>query len=343
MKAIVLESHGELDALTFREDIETAPLRGHEVRVDVKHCALNHLDLWLRRGGTGDRLTLPRIPGSDIAGVVTEIGSDVTHLRPGDTVLVYPGVGCGHCVACADGKETQCLHFQIIGYHVDGGYAESVTVPAKNAISINTDELSRWAAVPVSYVTAWNALITKGRLHANDTVVIWGATGGIGYAALSIAMGFGARVIAIVGSEEKRSFLQEQGFTGDIVVRGERIVKEVRALTNKAGATLVLDHVGAATWKNSLGFLARGGRLVTCGVTTGYLAETDLRVIFGKQIQISGSWMGDRSDFLEVIHFLQSKPQYLPYVYKQFGLKEARDAQACLENGEHVGKIVLNV
>jgi NADPH:quinone reductase-like Zn-dependent oxidoreductase len=343
MKAVVLENHGGLDSLKYREDVELSPLRSNQVRIHVKYCALNHLDLWLRRGGTGDKLSLPRIPGSDIFGVVTEVGSEVTHLSRGDAVLVYPGVGCGHCPACAKGRETMCPRFQIIGYHLDGGYAEYVDVPGQSAIKIEHDDWVRWAATPVSYITAWNALVTKGGLTANDTVVIWGATGGLGYAALSIAVGFGARAIAVVGSEEKASFLRQQGFSGDCVVRGEGMEEKIRKLTGKVGATLVLDHVGSKTWKTSLGFLARGGRLVSCGVTTGYLAETDLRYIFGKQISIFGSWMGDRSDFLEVIRFLQNHPQHLPYVYKQFSLKEAREAQQCLEAGEHVGKIVLAI
>ncbi|WP_232699476.1 zinc-binding dehydrogenase [Brevibacillus daliensis] len=343
MKAIVVEQHGEIDQLTLHQDYSVPKLGAKDARICIKYCALNHLDLWLRRGGTGDRLTLPRISGSDIVGIVEEIGDEVRHLKVGQSVLIYPGFGCGNCEACATGKETMCRQFQIIGYHVDGGYADFVTVPASCAVPIEANDLSRWAAVPVSYITAWNALVTKGGLHINDTVVIWGAAGGIGYAALQIASGIGAEVIAIVGSPDKAAFLQEQGFTGHILTRDKNLSEEIRKLTQKRGATMVLDHVGAKTWQQSISFLSRGGRLITCGVTTGYKSEIDIRQIFGKQISIYGSWMGDRSDFLQVVSFLQKNPSHLPYLYQEFALEEAREAQECLEKGNHVGKIVLNM
>jgi NADPH:quinone reductase-like Zn-dependent oxidoreductase len=342
MRAIVLEEHGTIDKLKVKISVELQTLKENEVRISVKYCGLNHLDLWLRKGGTGDRLTLPRIPGSDIAGIVGEVGSEVTHLKKGDTVLVYPGVGCGHCEACAKGKETQCHKFQIIGYHLDGGYGESIQVPARNALTIPNENLEQWAGVPISYVTAWNALVTKGKLHSNDTVAIWGASGGLGFAALSIAEGFGATVIAIVGSNDKKKFLLEQGFEGHIVVRSENLEAEIRELTGRRGVDLVLDHVGKQTWNQSLRMLARGGRLSFCGITTGPKVETDLRYIFGKQLSIFGSWMGDRSDLIEVIHFLK-KTRKLPYIYKEIALEEAGEAQACMENGKHVGKIILKI
>lgn len=342
MKAVVLEEHGPVEALQYKENHLLSELRPHEVRVQVKYCGLNHLDLWLRRGGTGDHLQLPRIPGSDMAGVITEVGSEVTQRKPGETVLIYPGIGCGHCSACASGRETLCHRFAVIGYHVDGGYAESIHIPAVNAIPIPKEEMKRWAAVPVAYVTAWNALVTKAALAPNDTVAIWGATGGLGYAAVAIAEGFGAKVIAIVGSEEKAEFLRDQGFQGDVLIRSEHLEEEIRQLTDKKGVDVVLDHVGSATFRQSLRMLARGGRLACCGVTTGPKCETDLRYIFGKQLSIFGSWMGDRADLMEVITFLQRTGR-LPYIDREFPLASAREAQSYLEKGQHVGKIVLSI
>lgn len=345
MKAIVVEEHGSIDVLRYTESQPIGELGSDEVRVQIKYCGLNHLDIWLRKGGTGDKLTLPRIPGSDIIGIVQETGQAVRHVRAGDTVLLYPGQGCGLCSACISGRETMCPEFKIRGYQVDGGYAELVTVDQSyvHPLSVPAEQLKLWAGVPVSYVTAWNALVTKGRLKPNDTVAIWGASGGLGYAALAIAQGFGANVIGIVGSEEKAAFLQEQGFTGSIVVRSESLLDEIKQLTQKKGVDLVLDHVGQQTWNSSLKMLARGGRLAFCGITTGPRVETDLRYIFGKQLEIYGSWMGDHQDFVQVVQFLQHHPQALPYIYKEFPLEEARLAQAIMEKGDHVGKIVLKI
>lgn len=342
MKAIVLVQHGSTEQLKLKNDVPLPDLEPYEVRVNVKYCALNHLDLWLRRGGTGDRLTLPRIPGSDIVGEISNIGKRVNHVHIGDHVLVYPGLSCGHCEACVHGQETQCDQFRVIGYHTDGGYAERVHVPAQNVLVIPAQELQRWAAVPVAYITAWNALVTKGRLTPNDVVAIWGAAGGLGYAALSIAQGYGAQVIGIVGSEEKAQFLRSQGFDGRVIVRTDETAKEIRRITNKTGVDLVLDHVGHATWNESLKMLKRGGRLAFCGVTTGAKTEMDLRYIFGKQLSIYGSWMGNRSDFHEVIRFLKQHA-LLPYIDRTFSLQEAGSAQSYMEHGEHMGKILLKI
>lgn len=344
MKAIVIEKHGSIEELHYQTDVEHPEELGtHEVRIAIQYCGLNHLDLWLRKGGTGDKLTLPRIPGSDIVGFVQEVGSKVQGYQVGDAVLVYPGLSCGQCSACIKGKVTMCSAFRIRGYHVDGGYAQYLTAEEKYLVAVPHEQLRLWAGVPVSYVTAWNALVTKAKLKPTDTVVIWGASGGLGYAALRIAQGCGANVIAIVGSEDKVRFLQEQGFTGQTVLRSEQLLEELKSLTRKRGADVVLDHVGRQTWNASLKMLAKGGRLAFCGITTGPKVEMDLRYIFGKQLEIYGSWMGDQQDFMEVVHFLQQHPEALPYIYKEFPLSEARAAQAVMEEGQHVGKIILNM
>ncbi|GAA0367697.1 zinc-binding dehydrogenase [Bacillus horti] len=343
MKAIVVEHHGSIEELRFREHTPLPELAPHQIRVQTAYCGLNHLDIWLRKGGTGDKLTLPRIPGSDVVGIVQEVGQGVRKIQVGEAVLLYPGQGCGLCPACIAGRETMCPEFQIRGYHLDGGYAEYVTVEEQCALPIPADQLKLWAGVPVSYVTAWNALVTKGQLKPIDAVVIWGASGGLGYAALSIAQAFGAKVIGIVGSKNKATFLQEQGFTGDIIIRSEDLLEEIKQLTHKRGVDLVLDHVGKQTWNISLKMLTKGGRLAFCGITSGPKVETDLRYIFGKQLSIFGSWMGDHQDFMEVVQFLKQHPQALPYIYKEFPLHDAQEAQATLEQGDHVGKVVLNV
>lgn len=344
MRAIVLYEHGSLEQLKFEENYPRKAIKDDEVTVQVKYCGLNHLDIWLRRGGTGDKFSLPNIPGSDVVGQITNVGENVDHLSIGDTVVLYPGEGCENCPACIQGIETQCHEFKIFGYHNDGGYAEYATIQAKRAVKIKDKNLKSWAGVPVAYVTAWNALVTKGSLTANDTVVIWGASGGLGYAALSIASAIGADVIGIVSSQEKIKLLRDKGFNNVkfICRREEDVVKEVRSYTNNVGASVVLDHAGRQTFNNSLKMLSRGGRLAFCGITTGPFAEVDLRLIFGKQIQITGSWMGDLKDFYEVINFLQ-RTEAFPYIDKVYQLQEASEAQQALEAGEHIGKVILKI
>ncbi|WLD93078.1 zinc-binding dehydrogenase [Alkalihalobacillus sp. AL-G] len=343
MRSVILAEHGSVDQLKVSFTGNNHPLKEDEIRINVKYCALNHLDLWLRKGGTGDKLTLPRVPGSDIAGVIVKKGSAVGYLDIGEAVLLYPGVGCGHCTACLSGQESQCHEFKVVGYNIDGGYSEFITVKAKQVVQIPNDNLEKWAAVPISYITAWNALVTKAKLTSNDTLAIWGATGGLGFAATSIAHGIGARVIGIVGSEEKADFLKRYGFASEIVVRSDSLVKEIRNMTSNKGVDVVLDHVGKQTWSKSLKMLKTGGRLAFCGVTTGTKAETDLRYIFGKQLTITGSWLGNQSDFHEAVGFLRNRPHLLPFIYQVFNLDEVGEAHTLMERGDHIGKILLKV
>ncbi|WP_257347265.1 zinc-binding dehydrogenase [Pseudalkalibacillus decolorationis] len=343
MRSVILEEHGSIEQLKVSTTSQNNLLKEDEIRVRVKYCALNHLDLWLRRGGTGDKLSLPRVPGSDIAGLIVDKGSAVGHLNVGEAVLIYPGLGCGYCKACLGGRESQCHEFKVVGYNIDGGYSEFITVNMKQVVEIPEDNLEKWAAVPISYITAWNALVTKSKLNANDTLVIWGATGGLGFAAASIAQGIGAKVIGIVGSEEKAEFLNHYGFSGEIVVRSDSVVKDIRNLTANEGVDVVLDHVGKQTWSKSLKMLKTGGRLAFCGVTTGPKTETDLRYIFGKQLTITGSWMGNQSDFIEVVEFLKMRLNLLPYIYQVLNLEDVGEAHSLMERGDHVGKILLKI
>ncbi|QVQ51586.1 alcohol dehydrogenase catalytic domain-containing protein [Spiractinospora alimapuensis] len=338
---MVQREHGA-DGLRWTEVAAPVPAAG-EVVVDVSHCGLNHLDLWLKQGGTGDTLSLPRIPGADVTGRVARVGADVTTVRVGDPVVLYPGSSCGACAECAEGVESACPRFQVMGYQFDGGYAQQVLTDHRNAVVLPDGADRRWAGVPVSYVTAWNALVTKSGLTERDTVVIWGATGGLGNAALRIAEGVGAHAIAIVGSENKAAWLRDHGFDGTTIVRSDRVAKDVRAACPGRGASVVLDHVGASTWMSSMKMLAPRGRLAFCGVTSGYEAVTDLRHVFGKQLSIHGSWMGNRHDLAEVVAFLRDRPQALPVIDREFPLVEAAAAQAHMESGDHLAKNLLTI
>jgi NADPH:quinone reductase-like Zn-dependent oxidoreductase len=341
MEAMVQHEHGE-GGLRPQQRPTLTPGPG-QVVVEVDRCGLNHLDLWLKHGGTGDDPALPRVPGADVLGRVGALGEGVTGLAEGTPVIVYPGSACEDCRSCAAGVQSACREFRVLGYQFDGGYARQVLVERRNILPVPDGADERWGAVPVAYVTAWNALVSKCGLTEGDTVVIWGAAGGLGNAALNIAAGLGARTVALVGSQDKVSWLRAQGYTGEAVVRSPRVVREVRSLCPGGGADVVLDHVGAQAWSADLKMLAPRGRLALCGVTSGPEAGTDLRYVLGKQLSIHGSWMGDRGDLDAVVAFLRDTPDALPAVERVFPLQEAAVAQQHLESGRQRGKTLLTM
>jgi NADPH:quinone reductase-like Zn-dependent oxidoreductase len=261
----------------------------------------------------------------------------------GDRVLVYPGRSCGECGQCRAGRESACRSFEVLGYGFDGGYTTSITVNQNDAFRVPASSGTGWGAVPVSYVTAWNAMVVKAGLTAGETVAVWGAAGGLGNAALRIATAIGAEAIAVVSSTRKEAWLRENGWAGTVVVRDESTARQVRRATGGRGVDVVLDHVGAATWMESIRMLATRGRLAFCGVTTGYEAVTDLRQIFGKQLSIHGTWLGDRRDLAAVVDLLTRHPEALPVVERSFPLAEANRAQDLVADGSHSGKVVLTV
>jgi NADPH:quinone reductase-like Zn-dependent oxidoreductase len=340
VKVQVQEEHG---APLVLRDRDQPPVAAGNVRVRVSAAGLNHLDLWLRQGETGDTISLPRVPGSDVVGDVVEAGDGVPADLVGTRVLVYPGRSCGRCGFCAAGHPSACRRFEILGYHYDGGYAESVVVAADSVIPLPGDAPDSWAAVPVSYITAWNALVAKGGLKPGQVVAVWGATGGLGNAAVRIARAIGASVVAIVGTEAKASWLAGTGFDGDIVVRGDDVVRRVRATTGGRGVDVVLDHVGAATWNASLRMLAVRGHLAFCGVTTGYAVETDLRLVFGKQLTVAGTWIGDPADLAGVVSLLRENPDAMPVIENSFILDDAAAAQDAIADPASNGKTILRV
>lgn len=317
--------------------------RDGQVVIDILATGLNHLDLWLRQGDTGDDLNFPRIPGSDVLGTVAAVGEGVSKDLLERRVLLYPGRGCGDCAFCAFGRPSACRRFEILGYQYDGGYAEKIAVPADSVHPVPDDAPLSWAAVPVSYITAWNALVTKGNLQPGQTIAVWGATGGLGYAAARIAEALGAHVVAIVGTEEKRLWLGAQGFSGEILLRDADLVGRARATTGGRGVDLVLDHAGAATWNSSLRMLAVGGHLAFCGVTTGTHVETDLRQVFGKQLTIAGTWIGDPNDLQAVSALLADHPDALPVIEDSFALDDANIAQDTVADPAGSGKTILRV
>ena len=342
MRAIVFHQHGEPDVLKY-EDAAEPSLRANDVLVRVKACALNHLDLWVRRGLPNVPLPLPHIPGSDIAGEIAKIGADVTNVRVGQKVVLAPLVSCGKCPACLAGLDNYCRQATNLGYMIDGGCAEFVRAPEVN--SLPYPENLKWeeaAAIPLVFQTAWHMLITRAQLQPGEDVLILGAGSGVGSAAIQIAKFFGSRVITTAGSDEKLAKAKELGADYLIHHKSQKIRDEVRRITNKRGVDVVFEHVGTATWEDSLASLAPAGRLVTCGATTGYDAKVDLRFLFSRQLSLLGSYMGTKSE-LHTVMKLVAAGKLKPVVDRVFALAEAAAAHAYLESGSQFGKVVLSV
>ena len=342
MRAIVFEKHGGPEVLRYTDAPEPDPRFG-EVLVRVHACALNHLDLWVRRGLPGVPIPLPHIPGSDVAGVVEKIGAGVTNVKPGQKVLLAPGVTCGKCPACLAGHDNKCPQFTNLGYLIDGGCAEFVRCPEVNCFAYPENlSFPEAAAVPLVFQTAWHMLLTRAQLQPGEEVLILGAGSGVGSAAIQIAKFFGCRVIATAGNEAKLAKAKELGADETINHHTQKIKDEVRRLTAKRGVDVVFEHVGTATWDDSVASLARGGRLVTCGATTGYDAKIDLRFLFSRQLSILGSYMGTKSEFATVLK-LVARGKLKPVLDRTFPLAECRLAHEYLAAGEQFGKVVLLV
>lgn len=342
MKAVVFSEHGGPEVLRYTE-VPAPTIGPDDVLVHVRACALNHLDIWIRRGLPGISIPLPHILGSDIAGEVVEVGKEVSGIRTGEKVVLSPGICCGHCEQCAAGKDSQCRDYTLFGYMVPGGYAEYVRAPAVNVISMPLYlSYEEAAATPLVFVTAWHMLITRAALKPAEEVLVLGAGSGVGSAAIQIAKVAGARVIATGGTGEKLAKARELGADETILHSKQDIAAEVKRLTNRRGVDVVFEHVGEATWEKSIRSLAIGGRLVTCGATTGFEGKIDIRYLFSRQISILGSYMGSKAELLSVMELVRRRA-VKPVLDKVFPLAEAADAHRRLENREQFGKIVLRV
>lgn len=338
MKAVRFHQHGGPDVLRYEDAPAPQPLPG-AVIVGVRACALNHLDLWNRRGVV--RMSLPHISGADVAGVI--VSSSVPALTEGQRVMVQPGLSCGRCTACLEGRDNECDSYDVLGSQSDGGYAELIQVPAQNIIALpDSIGFVEAAAFPLTFVTAWHMLITRARLRAGEDVLVLGAGSGVGQAAIQIAYLHGARVFATAGNNEKLARARELGAIEVMNHHTQDFPAEVRRHTANRGVDVVIEHVGEATWARSLKCMARGGRLVTCGATTGYKANIDLRFLFARQYSLLGSYMGSKGELARAATFFFAG-QLRPAVDRTFPLADAAAAQAYLESGQQFGKVVLEV
>jgi len=339
MKAVRIHEFGGPEVLTF-EDVPDPQLRKDQVLVKVKACALNHLDLFIRKGLPG--VKLPHINGSDVSGDIIEVGEYITDLKPGQRVLLTPMTFCNYCPACTAGQQNFCPQFTVLGYMNDGGNAEYIAVQRVNVLPIPAElTYDEAASVPLVFVTAWHMLVSRCHLKPGDTVLVLGGGSGVGSAAIQICKLFNARVIATAGDEAKLEKSRELGADYVINHYQQKIGDEVRKITNKAMCDIVFEHVGKATWTESMKSLKPGGQIVTCGATTGPEASFDIRFLFARQLSFLGSFMGTMGDFHEVMkHIFSGKLK--PVVDKSFPLREARAAHERLEKSEQFGKVILN-
>lgn len=342
MKAVRFHAHGGPEVLCYEDARDPVARPGHVV-VRVSACALNHLDLWQRRGLDRVTLPMPHISGADVAGTVVEVGEGLPDIAVGQRVMLQPGLSCGRCPACLSGADDRCPRYDVLGYQSDGGYAELVAVPAANLIPI-PDHVNfvTAAAFPLTFLTAWHMLFAGGRLTASDTVLVVAAGSGVGQAAVQIAKSVRARVIATARGEDKCVRARALGADAVIDSLEDDVPKAVKALTDGRGATIVIEHVGVATWETSVRSLARGGRLVTCGATTGFHATLDLRHLFARQLTFVGSYMGAKPELLQAADGL-FRGLFAPVIDSTFPLRDAAGAHRRLEAGSQFGKVVLVV
>lgn len=341
MKAVRFHEHGGPEVLRY-EDAPEPELSQGEVLVRVRACALNYLDVWERRGLERVTIPMPHISGSDVAGEV--VAATAKEVTIGRRVMLQPGVSCGRCAECLSGRDNECQSYEVLGYrNHPGGYAEFVKVPVNNLIAIPDDiDFVRAAAFPLTFLTAWHMLMNRARLQRGEEVLVLAAGSGVGQAAIQIAVLQGARVVATAGSDDKLELARLLGAHEVIHHHRQDVAAEVLRLTNRRGVDVVVEHVGAVTWASSLRSLARRGRLVTCGATTGHQVGLDLRPLFAKQLSVFGSYVGTKGELLDVARFFFSG-ELNPVVDRTFPLAEAADAQRRLEASEHFGKIVLEV
>ena len=339
MKAIFYEEHGSTDVLQYG-DFEDPEIGPEKVLVDIKAGGLNHLDVWTRKGMPSPE-ELPHIPGSDGAGVVSEVGERVTRFEEGDRVVVDPGLYCGQCEFCRKGEQSLCVDYKMMGEHVRGVHSELAAVPEDNLIPVPEDvDLVTAASAPLVFQTAWRMLMTRVGIDQSDSVLVLGASGGVGHACVQIAANEGCEVFATASSEVKLDLARECGADHLINYEERDFAEATKELTDGRGVDVVVDHVGEATWDNSLSAAARGGSVVTCGATSGVSPETNIPKVFWKQLDILGSTMGTPGEMDEVMAKVFDGT-FEPHVREVLPMSEIVRGHEILESREGFGSVVV--
>lgn len=340
MKAVVFREHGGPEMLSY-EEMPMPQIGPQEVLIRVKACALNHLDIWVRQGSLGYAIPLPHVSGSDVAGVVEGIGDHVESVKVGDRVCVSPGISCWNCEFCLAGRDNMCRTYSLLGAKMHGGYAEYVKVPFRNVLPM-PDNISfeQAAAFPLVSVTASHMLFALAELRHGETVLVMGAGSGVGMMAVQLAKLAGARVITTVGSADKIPKAVVLGADAVIDHTKENVSERVQLLTEGQGVDVVVEHIGPEVWDSSLESLSKGGRLITCGATTGGDVKLNLRYLYSRQLTIKGSYMGTRAELVNAAELIGQK-RLIAVIDRTFPLQEARAAQDLMLSRKFFGKIVL--
>lgn len=342
MKAVLFRQHGGPDKLSY-EDLPTPTISPSEVLVRVKACALNHLDIWIRQGNPAYPMPLPHVSGSDVAGIVEQVGAYAEGVTVGQRVLLSPGISCWRCDQCLGGRDNLCRSYGILGAIVHGGYAEFVKVPFRNVLPIPENlSFEQAAAFPLVSITAAHMLFALAQVQPGETVLVMGAGSGVGMMAVQMAKLAGARVITTVGSDDKIPKAVLLGADAVIHHGREKVAERVKLLTEGRGVDVVIEHIGPDVWDNCLQSLTKGGRLITCGATTGGEVKLNLRHVFSRQLTVKGSYMGTRAELVKVAE-LMGQGRLRAVIDRTFPLKEAKAAQEYMLSRKFFGKIVLTV
>ncbi len=340
MRAVGYDEHGGPEVLRVVQVPRPQPRAGH-VLVEMRAVSINHLDLWVRRGLPHLKHLYPHIGGSDGAGVVIDVGADVRGVRLSQPVLINPGTSCMACEACLGGADNLCRHYGILGENRPGICAEVISVPAANILPFpNGLTWAQGASLPLTFLTAWQMLVIKAGVKPGDVVLVQAGGSGVGSAGIQIARLHGATVITTASTDEKLARARELGAQHTINYKEQDFLKEVRAITGKRGVDIVFDSVGADVWDKNIRALRWGGKLVTCGATSGFAAQTDLRQVFFRQIEILGSTMGPKGSLFEVLRHVEAG-SLRPVVDKVFSFSEASAAHAYVEARKNFGKVLL--
>ena len=341
MKAVVIYEHGGVDKLKY-EEILAPEVRGNEVLVEVKACAMNHLDVWIRNGLPHLKLKYPHVLGTDVAGIVAKLGDDVRGIEIGTSVLVSPAITCGRCFHCLSGRDNLCRELKILGENHSGGCCEYISVPKENLIPMPQNvSFEEGASIPVVFHTAWHMLLDRAGIRPGEVVLVHAAGSGVGIAAIQVAKLFGATVITTAGSDEKVEKAKTVlGADHAINYRKQDFLSEVKKITQRRGVDVIIDHTGVANWEKNILALTAGGRMVVCGSTSGYEAKTDLRHVFFRNLSILGSTLGSKGELYEIVKQFELG-RLKPVVHKILPMSQAAEGHRIIEDRDVFGKIVL--